>query len=334
MTTTTTTPAPHRQSIRWRGTIRLLTSLSHGAGSSGNIQLLNTEKILLRDGTTTRVPWITGNALKHSVIREPGMNFLVKTLGLEGKLSQACVQLLYAGGFLSAKGGQSIDLGGYLDLCEMIPLLGILGGSLGNTIQKSRIQCDHGLLVCRENVEIGRIPESAYRDAQHPERDLIPVPAAACRSVVGYSRGDPAKQKLALMGDEQKALTVGRVTKGKAKREAGEHPDKAPEATQMRHEAEVVIAGSTFAWEVRGHDLTPIEMGALHSAFAEFLQTPYLGGKSMIGHGKVEMRFPEWFVDPFAPLSRDLAIKPDLGLYMDHLKERADAITKALEAIK
>lgn len=323
-------------SVHWRGRIRMLSALSHGAGNSGNIQKLNKEKILLPSGRTARVPFITGNALKHRVIRQPGMDFMLRSLGLDhGKLSRSCLQVLYSGGFLSAK-GSTVDLACYLDLCELIPLLGLLGGSLGNVIQESRIRVGNGVLYCRENYEAGRLPTPLDEEGKpRPWReDEAPPPAAAQRDVVGYTRGDASKQRrhLQMMTPDQRALTVGEVSRQNEAKRFGEREDKGA-STQMRYEVETVVAGAEFSWEVRVEDASPIELGAFYAALAEFTRAPFVGGKSAVGHGLVAVNFDEWVIDPRAPIQGGAIARPMYEAYEAHLSDRREDISKALEGL-
>lgn len=320
-------------SVHWRGRIRMLSALSHGAGNSGNIQKLNTEKVLLPSGRTARVPFITGNALKHRVIRQPGMDFMLRSLGLDhGKLSRSCLQVLYSGGFLSAK-GSTVDLARYLDLCELIPLLGLLGGSLGNVIQESRIRVGNGVLYCRENHEAGRLPTPLDEEgkARSWRDDEVPPPASAQRDVVGYTRGDASKQRrhLQMMTQDQRALTVGEVSRQNEGNRFGEKEGKGS-STQMRYEVETVIAGAEFAWEVRVEDASPIELGAFYAAIAEFARSPFVGGKSSVGHGLVAVNFDEWVIDPRAPIQGGSIARPMFQAYEEHLSSRKEEIAEAL----
>lgn len=314
------------QSLSWRGVITLLSSLSHGAGTSGNISLFNTEKTLSH-GRSVRVPFVTGNAMKHRVVRRTGMDFMLRYLGLEGQLSRACLQLLYSGGFLSAKGA-TVDLGKFLEIAEHIPLLGLLGGSLGNVIQESRIQADCAILICAEND--WRLP----KDLDRPSLPKM----AACRDVVGYTRGDASKQhtKQRMLTDDQRQLTVHAITESKRKRELGEHPGDAErqQSTQMRHEVEVVVAGSEFWWEVQVHDAAPVEVGAFFSALLGFARCPYIGGKSNIGHGKVRLNMDKWSVDPLSKTHANEIAIPGLDAYQAHLDEGREKVSKTLKGIK
>lgn len=310
-------------SICWRGKIKAMSPISHGSGNVGNIQQLNTMKVVLPDHTTANVPFISGNSLKHRVIRKPGMDFMLKYLGLdEGKLSKACLQLLYSGGFLSAK-GSTVDLGKYFQLCELIPLLGLLGGSLGNVIQESRVQVDHAILYCAESVQAGIVP---------PLKDEPPFALASnYRSILGYTRGDATKQrsKIKMLTSNEQDVAVGEIVRANSDLAHGRSKQKSS-STQMRYEVEVVAPGSEFAWEIRVHDADDIEVGAFYTAIAEFCKNPYVGGKSAIGHGKVKIEFDEWAVNPQSPITAKTLSKPLWDAYQKHLDSRGDEIEKAL----
>jgi CRISPR type IV-associated protein Csf2 len=319
-----------RQSLHWCGEIELLSSLCHGAGTSGNVQIFNCEKTL-SGGRVVKIPFVTGNAMKHKVIRRCGIDGMIRYLGLDGQLTRACLQLLYSGGFLSAK-GSSVDLGAFFDLAQTIPILGLLGGSLGNVIQESRVQVDHAVLICKENA--WRLPASATKDKHLPS-------AAECRDVIAYTRGDPTKQAkmLTLMtqgvaGEAAQVMdSISRAKSDRAKDVQPEGPAKSG-STQMRYETEVVVAGAKFWWEIRLHDALPVEVGALFHALTEFARNPYIGGASAKGHGKVRINMDKWSVDPLSTVAASTVARPSLDAYQAHLDDNRDAVTKALKGIK
>src|SRR5690625_2682031 len=79
---------------------------------------------------------------------------------------------------------------------------------------------------------------------------------------------------------------------------------------------EVVSAGIPFFHEYSIGLSTPIERSAMQIAINSFKQNPYLGGKSSIGHGKVDTN--NWY--------EDLDESP--SLYIDFLKKNRDVLTE------
>lgn len=102
------------------------------------------------------------------------------------------------------------------------------------------------------------------------------------------------------------------------KRSTGEKYAKDGEQTQqMFYDIEVLKAGVILSFEIWTFHETELELGALHCAIKDLMNTkPFFGGKSSAGHGKVELDF-----------------KPDEALidnYLQFLKNNKDDIKKTI----
>ena len=61
--------------------------ITHMMGTRGNVAILNRETVL-GDGTPpVEVPVLSGNALRHALMREPAAGLLVDGLGIKGETS-------------------------------------------------------------------------------------------------------------------------------------------------------------------------------------------------------------------------------------------------------
>src|SRR5690606_24279007 len=132
-----------------------LEPIVHGAGTSGNTQLLRMQEIVY-DGVPCRVPFVSGNSVKHR-LRAAAVQYALDAMGVEDHtLTKAEVVLLFSGGHLS-KGGAAIDLEQCRKLEGLLPPLSLCGYSAGNTMTESKIRVSHLHVVCRENA--WRLPD-------------------------------------------------------------------------------------------------------------------------------------------------------------------------------
>lgn len=136
-------------------TLTALAAISHGAGTSGNTQLLRTRDVIAPDGTRSSVPYISGNSLRHT-LRDALAWHLVRTLDVpEYSLPKRVVDLLWSGGALSTTGSQ-VDLAQSARIHTLTPGLGLLGYSAKSDITAGTLWVDDVELVCAENTH--RLP--------------------------------------------------------------------------------------------------------------------------------------------------------------------------------
>src|SRR5690606_15538648 len=106
-------------------TLTVLSPISHGAGTSGNTQLLRTREVVGPDGSRASVPSVSGNSLRQTLGAALAWH-LVRALEVEdGSLAMRSGDLLWAGGALTATGNQAV-----LDMMrrvhELMAVLGLL----------------------------------------------------------------------------------------------------------------------------------------------------------------------------------------------------------------
>lgn len=154
-------------------TVTLLSPLHHGAGTSGNSQLLRTQEIVLPDGTAAVVPFVSGNSLRHAIRHACAELTLEAVNAGRGELTKPVVDLLYSGGALTSSDTAQIDLAGHRNLDRAWPAAGLMGYSGRGQIWAGTLYVDHLCLVCAENA--WRVPG---RLAEHPHASLS---AAALR---------------------------------------------------------------------------------------------------------------------------------------------------------
>lgn len=256
-------------------TLTAVEPISHGAGTSGNTQLLRTADVILPDGRRTAVPYVSGNSLRHT-LRAALAWHLVRTLQLpEKSLSKRVVDLLWSGGALTSTGNQA-DLELNRRVHTRLPGVGALGYSAQSDIVAGTLWVDNIHLVCQENRF--RLPVHL---ADHPHAKL---PAGAMRTETFGTRhdvaGTPVDRYIALL-DNTGELDLGtaeplpttqmiydmQVIKPGAVLWSGLHL-YAPTAG---HVAALAVAVDEAAPEVAGHRILP------------------LGGKRSVGFGSCRL---------------------------------------------
>lgn len=311
-----------------------LDQIHHGAGSSGNTQLLRTQDVVLPDGSEARVPFISGNSLKHQ-IRTSGVRFALEAMGVKpGSMSKSVVDMLFSGGHLS-KGGSSVDLTKARILGELFPVLSMCGYSAGNFMQSSKLRINNLHLVCAENE--WRLP------AECKELPAASKRAGLFRSENFGTRHEATRSPTvaALLTDGSKEKQELAVSKRKPKEEK--------QSSQMIYEFEVIKPGSVFFGAYNFEDLTDGEFAAFRSALSHgcagagnnggLIYT--VGAKSSIGLGRMEFSFrglmrnaievPGYTAQQSLIPSQDGPGDKSMTDYVKHLRERSEEILEALE---
>ena len=164
--------------------------ITHMARSEGNYQIIAREPVVTPRGVT-HVPYLSGNAIRHRMVREPGFRWLSAEYGLHGKLTLQQLNFLFHGGNLT-EGGAPENTRRIADFQRLFPLGRLLGGCLPDQVLAGSLQCWRGTLVCEENR-----PALAHMVGDHlPELRLRP--AESFVSNYQYTRGDAAKNGLDL----------------------------------------------------------------------------------------------------------------------------------------
>lgn len=135
--------------------------ITHMSGTSGNEALVAREPIATERGVR-HVPVLSGNALRHRTLREPGARWLVDQYGLAGHLTRTQLDFLFHGGNRTEKNVME-DTRLIADMKRTWPLLRLLGGSLPQQILPGSVDVRRGVLVCEENrpyleSQLGRLP--------------------------------------------------------------------------------------------------------------------------------------------------------------------------------
>ncbi len=173
-----------------------LSPITHQLGTVGNESIVNTEDVRTPLGNR-KVPVLSGNAIRHRMLRSPGAEYLEEVLDLSGELTRDQLNLLYHGGLKREKAKRP-SLARIADMQRLFPLLRLLGVCLPEAIVSGEIKSHRAMLVCREN--------QTRIEAMVPDdwRDDIPrlAPATSFVERWQYVRGKLTHAKAADTPDE------------------------------------------------------------------------------------------------------------------------------------
>lgn len=280
-------------------TLTALAAISHGAGTSGNTQLLRTRDIITPAGTRAAVPYVSGNSLRHT-LRSALAWHLARTIGIgAGTLAKRSVDLLWSGGALTTTGSQA-DLAMARRVHHLLPMLGLLGYSAQSDITAGTLWVEDIEVVCAESAD--RLPP---RLAAHPHAGL---PNGALRTEVFGTRHDTAGTPVARFLD----LAGGDTS------------------TQMIYDMQVIKPGAVLWSGLHLAAPTPGHAAALATALAEAAPVTdgrpviHLGGKRSTGFGACRLDADT------GPLGDVAALRT---AYEQHLLDNRDAILALLAEV-
>lgn len=237
-----------------------LSPLSHAMGVEGNEQILARGPVVGELGIAD-VPRLSGNQIRHRMVREPGMSWLVEEYGLRGRLTLPMAAFLFHGGSLT-KGGGREDLRRVADWQRIFPLGRLLGGCLPDQVLAGSLNCGQGVLVCRENQR--RLERMLPAEAL-PSGSLRPAVSLVSRHQ--YTRGSVASSHPSFLEDTK-----------------GEHDSPGIFA------GEHVIPGALFVLTFSAMNVSTAELGSLLCSLETWSDCgASLGGLAARGHGRLAL---------------------------------------------
>lgn len=304
MTTTEFTSLSAREDVHLPLTLTALSAISHGAGTSGNTQLLRTRDIITPDGKRASVPYVSGNSLRHT-LRAASAWHLLRTLDTEDcSLPKRTVDLLFSGGALSTTGNQS-DLEMNRKVHQLLPALGLFGYSAKSDITAGTLWADDVELVCAENTN--RLPG---RLTDHPHAKL---PNGALRTETFGTRHDIAGTP----ADRFMQLADGMF-------------DATVETTQMIYDMQVIKPGATLYTGLHLATPTAGHVAAFFTALAE--AAPEVDGRRVINlGGKRSTGYGQCALDTLPEVETTVSTRQDA--YEDHLRDNRDDILTLLDQV-
>lgn len=307
------------KSYEFRGTITALSSIAHSGGMSFGINTkLRREKFVQPDGGVEEIPVLSGNGLR-GLLRDVGMLHMCKKIGYgvdteTGEINGLSLQafyFLFSGGALSSDASGAIDIKTARKLRELIPLVGIFGGAVGNQIMPGKLKIGKALPICEETIHL--LPGSCRNGELKSIWDYLQEEM--------YTRKDDEK-------DEHKRHLIEpspQLEQGKIDLEEAKEKTLAPDVPkqQIMYYVETLAPGTKFYWDIILDDVTDIEFEAFVTTLLEFSKRPFVGGKSNVGLGKVKINFDNWItIEPHAVSSKSKEVSFELGqLYEKHLNK-------------
>lgn len=313
------------RTLTFEGVVTALSSVTHNGGESFGISAkLRREKFVQPDGSVEEVPVISGNSLRGA-IRDRGMFHMCRNLGYGVRedtgevvgLNLPAFYFLFSGGSLTSTGSEGLDIDRAREIRSAIPLVGVFGGAVGNTILPGKLRCGKLLPIVAETAHL--LPE-AYR----PEK---PESVWEYTQEEMYTRKDDEKNEhlRQMIGGETRLLLDG------AGRSTALAEARGETKQQMMYYVETLAAGTRFYWKLQLDDVTDVEFEAFLTALVEFSRHPYVGGKSAVGMGEVAVQFDNWIeIDSRAHADGKAVDRPIGSKYAEHLDAQGGAIRELL----
>jgi CRISPR type IV-associated protein Csf2 len=318
----------------FEGTMTALTSISHIGDTYGVNAKLRREKVVQRDGSVEEIPVISGNSLR-GILRDRGMLHMLRCLGYGineetgevNGLSLPAFYFLMSGGALTSDSTRGLDIDEARRWRDMIPLVALFGGAMGNQIMPGKVKIGKAIPICAETIHI--LPDRFEQDVVQSIWDMLQEEA--------YTRSDDEKNEnfRQLIAPKVRKALEDKSRSERKKRGTGEEvAGETGQKQQMRYYVETIAAGTELFWDVTLDDVSDLEFEAFCVTLAEFSRMPYIGGKSGVGHGKVAISFDDWVeINPrTAPAGTEIDFS--IGTrYQRHLEERAEDIRELLNGL-
>lgn len=249
--------------------MRAMSPITQGEGTKGNEQIIRREPVQTPLGVRY-VPTITGNSLRHRMLREPLAEQLVSAWALQKTLTKEQVRFLFNGGALGGEHGSS--LGRIEEIQRLLPMTALLGASLPDAIMPGRLRMGIAWLVCAETLPaIERDTPADWWPIIAPDHKGQPVRqfvATNAESFVGrgqYYRHDAARHRPDLLEKDSSADYAG-----------------------MPHGGELVMAGAEFYLRIDVARCDDLTLGALLFGLSAWHESgATVGGQSSRGHGRL-----------------------------------------------
>lgn len=320
--------------------LRAAQPIAHAEGTVGNAQVAMRRKVRLADGRWTRVPYITGDTMRHGV-REAGAYALLEAASLleSPVLSEAALRLLFAGGMVMGSAADVVRMDEERAMRETIPILPLLGGCVGNRIVPGKLEVGDAWLVCDETSHI--VPR--WVSEWMAEEEIEQSGARAHVEMVQRVRMDPmlTPSKRLLLKASDDARVEQRLLDSELASERGDaKATKAAKATMMPFTYETIAAGSLFYWRIDAVTHSEIERDTLYVMLAAFLAKARVGGKKGTGHGLLEPIHARGInrqaSEPVAPDALALTVDaraPEIARFRAHVGSRRDAVRDWLSGV-
>jgi hypothetical protein len=308
------------------GMVTALSSITHNGGEKNGITaLLRREKFILPNGDYEDVPLISGNSIRGN-LRDIGMYYMLSRLGygIEEKdgsvigLPLPAFDFLFSGGALTSKGNAPLDIEYFRRMREMIPLVGLFGGAIGNTIMPGKIKIGKMIPIAEETLHI--VPEKFRFKETKSVWDY-------CQLEMYVRKDDEKNENLRGMIEGETRKLLADPEKRKEVRKSGPQ--------QMMYYIETIAAGTKFFWKIVLEDVTNVEFEAFLTTILQYSKFAMVGGKSGVGLGEISIKMDKWIEIDSRVHTQGREIDVPLGQkYENHLKNQKAEIVKMLSEIQ
>lgn len=319
-------------SYLFEGIVTALSSVSHIGDTFGINARLRREKLVMADGTVEELPVISGNSVR-GLLRDRGMLHMCRVLGygVDEETGEVCglslpaFHFLFSGGSLTSTGAAAYDVDAARAMRDVIPLVSIFGGAMGNQIMPGKLSSGKLYPICLETLHL--IPQKFHLDHHESIWEMTQEEA--------YTRRDDEKHEelRKLIDPEVRYVLEDAARKKRAVRGTEEDVQKG-QHQQMRYFVETLCAGTRFYWMLALDDVSQVEFEAFLACLQEFSRRPYIGGKSAVGHGRVAVEFDRWVrIDPRIQVAGQRVDVPLGERYAAHLQKNANRIRELLDGL-
>ena len=273
------------------GTVTALSSISHNGGEkNGVVTQLRREKFVQPNGKVVEVPVISGNSIRGKMRDLSAIDILTKLDGAKIQIDGDSFNLLFSGGSLESTGESGVNINKVRQMRKDMPMLSVLGGSVGNLILPGKLDMGKLIPIAKETAHL--IPEKFHGS------DPLKSVWEYCQ-VEMNTRTDDAKNE-----NYREFLNDGAKDGEKIK-------------SQMMYQVETLAAGTRFYWKICLRDTNEIETGAFLSTLNSWTkQASQVGGNGRVGHGALKVELTETSV-----VDSDLPFKnTDFVTYVDCYK--------------
>lgn len=284
------------------GTCTALSSISHNGGEkNGTTVQLRREKFVQPKGKIVEIPVISGNSIRGKLRDLAAIDILTKKDGVKVQVDADNFNLLFSGGSLESVGNKQLDIEKVRQMRKDIPMISILGCSIGNIILPGKVDIGKMIPICKETLHI--IPKKFHGDSE-------------IKSIWDYCQVEMNVRK-----DD---------TKDENKREfiKRECLTENLSGGQMMYHIETIVSGTRFYWKICLRDTTDIETGAFLSILQSWsAQSSQIGGNGRVGHGKLKVDLTETSVVDSEVEFRN----SDFVSYIDKANEAKKDVTNYFE---
>jgi hypothetical protein len=198
---------------------------------------------------------------------------------------------------------------------------------MGNQIMPGKAKIGKAIPICQETSHL--LPERFIGDDVQSIWEM-------CQEEAYTRRDDEKNENLRqLIAPEVRGLLEAKAADQREKAKVGDDlAGETGQKQQMRYYIETIAAGTRLFWDITMDDVTDLEFEAFCATLAEFSRSPYIGGKSGVGHGKVKIHFDNWMeIDPrVAPTGKEISFA--LGnLYKNHLEQCGAEIRELINGL-